>query len=177
MATRKAMLWLAGTTAILSLTTGLTGASAQVSAVTANQRLADLSAADNPTDGARGLLVAVSPGDGSTRFVLVLTGLDPTAAGTTFGAHVHRGPCVAGNAAAAGPHYNTGDGGVPSPENEVWLDFIVRRGGVATSRTVAPFEIGPDRAQSVVIHALPTQPGTGVAGARMACLPVDFSLM
>jgi len=26
----------------------------------------------------------------------------------------------------------------------------------------------------VVIHALPTEEGTGVAGARLACLPVEF---
>jgi len=29
-------------------------------------------------------------------------------------------------------------------------------------------------AQSVVIHALPTEEGTGIAGARLACLPVEF---
>ncbi len=59
-----------------------------------------------------------------------------------------------------------------TPDNEVWLDFTVRPGGVAYS--TVPFEIAPGTAQSVVIHAQPTQERTGSAGARIACLPVAF---
>jgi Cu/Zn superoxide dismutase len=124
----------------------------------------------NATDGATATFWAVQGGGESTH-VLVVRGLDPASAGTTFGAHVHVGPCVAGNGTAAGPHYRTG--GAASPETEVWLDFTVRAGGYAVARTTVPFTIEPGTAQSVVIHALPTDP-TGAAGARQACLPVQF---
>ncbi len=165
---------MAGSVTALALTLGAGPALAGPSVVRSAGPLRDLSSAPNPTDGAHGRLVAVAPGDGTTYLVFVVTGLDPEAAGSTLGAHVHVGPCVAGNGAAAGPHYNTGAGGPPSPENEVWLDFTILPGGVAYAYAVAPFEIAPGDAQSVVIHALPTEDGTGLAGARLACLPVKF---
>ena len=171
---RRRMKLLAGGATALALTLGGSPALAGPSVVRAAAPLSDLSPAPNPTDGARGRLVAVTPGNGTTYFVFVVTGLDPEAAGTTLGAHVHVGPCVAGNGAAAGPHYNTGTGGPPSPDNEVWLDFTILPGGVAYAYAVAPFEIASGDAQSVVIHALPTEEGTGLAGARLACLPVHF---
>jgi hypothetical protein len=105
------------------------------------------------------------------RVHLIVRGLDRNAAGMAFGAHVHIGPCVEGDGAAAGPHYNSG--GPPSPDTEVWLDFTVTNGGSGIGRTVVPFLIPPGGAASVVIHAMPTDP-TGAAGARQACLPVEF---
>lgn len=165
---------MSGSVTALALTLGAGPALAGPSVVRSAGALRDLSSAPNPTDGAHGRLVAVAPGDGTTYLVFVVTGLDPEAAGSTLGAHVHVGPCVAGNGAAAGPHYNTGAGGPPSPENEVWLDFTILPGGVAYAYAVAPFQIAPGDAQSVVIHALPTEDGTGLAGARLACLPVKF---
>lgn len=166
--------WATGVSAAVALALGTSPALAGPSVVRAAAPLTDLSAAANPTDGAYGRLVAVARGDGTTSVVFVVTGLDPAAAGRTLGAHVHVGPCVAGNGAAAGPHYNTGAGRPPSPENEVWLDFTIQPGGVAYASTVVPFEIAPGTARSVVIHALPTEEGTGLAGARLACLPVAF---
>jgi Cu/Zn superoxide dismutase len=142
--------------------------------VFASGPLADLSPASNPTDGAYGQLYAIAPGDGNTYVVFVLTGLDPAAAGATYGAHVHVGPCVPGSGAAALGHYNAGTGGPPSPENEVWLDFTVLPGGFAVSTARVPFEIAPGSARSVVVHANATQPSTGNAGGRIACLPVAF---
>ncbi len=109
--------------------------------------------------------------DGATRVALRLRGLDAAAAGNRYGAHIHVGPCVAGDGAAAGPHYNAG-GGV-SEETEVWLDFVIGANGTAAASTTVPFVIAPGTAQSLVIHALPTDP-TGAAGARIACLPVEF---
>ena len=125
----------------------------------------------NPTDGASAQLYAVSADDASTTFVLFLSGLDPEAQGQTFGAHIHVGACKPGNGAAAGPHYNTG--GPPSPTTEVWLDFTVLPGGYAFAVTTVPFVIPAGAAHSMVIHAEPTQ-ASGAAGARMACLPVEF---
>jgi Cu/Zn superoxide dismutase len=133
-------------------------------------------ASSNPTDAAQATLIAVPAGD-STLFFLFVRGLDPSAAGSTFGAHIHVGPCVPGNGAAAGPHYNTTGGAVITPETEVWLDFTVLPGGFGFATTTVPFVIEPGTAQSLVVHQLPTQAdggNPGFAGARIACLPVDF---
>src|SRR2546423_9916665 len=112
--------------------------------------LSDLApAAANPTDGASAVVVAVPYGN-RTFVLFVVRGLDRAAEGTTFGAHVHTGPCVAGNGAAAGPHYNTG--GPPSPTTEVWLDFTVSRSGHGVAITDVPFVVPTGGAKSVVIH-------------------------
>ncbi len=122
----------------------------------------------------QGPIMAYADGEG-TSAVLVITGLDPSSAGKTYGAHVHSGPCVGGQPAAAGPHYNIeGPTGPPDPDHEVWLDFTVLPGGVAYSQTAVPFVIPSGAAQSVVIHEKATDPNTGAAGARLACLPVPF---
>ncbi len=168
---RKMLVWLAGASAAVSLTVGAGPAFASPSVVTANRPLTDLSSDANATDGASAQVYAVAPGNGSTYVYLVLTGMDPASAGTTYGAHVHVGQCQAGNGAAAGPHYNTG--GPASPQTEVWLDFTVLPGGIAIGQTVVPFEIPAGGAGAVVVHALPTAPG-GAAGARIACIPVQF---
>ncbi|MGH9278392.1 MAG: hypothetical protein ACRD12_09860, partial [Acidimicrobiales bacterium] len=106
-----------------------------------------------------------------TYFSWFLWDLDDSFEGTTFGAHVHVGPCVPGNGAAAGPHYNSG--GPADPEHEVWLDFTVEAGGVGWAEAWVPFVIPAGAARSIVVHALPTD-ATGAAGGRIACLPVDF---
>jgi Cu/Zn superoxide dismutase len=122
---------------------------------------------DDPLDGATARLIMIEH-SGSTTFVLIVTRVDPTAAGRTYGAHLHVGPCVAGNGPAAGPHYNTG--GAPSPTTEVWLDFTVNAGGVGVATTTVPF-VPLSGVRSVVIHAEPTAP-SGSAGDRLECLPV-----
>ncbi len=164
---------LAGAAAVAMLATG-TAPAAAAGVVTASGPLSDLSAGAEATDGGRGRLVAYSLGDGSTHVLFILTGLDRDAVGETYGAHVHVGPCVAGNGPAALGHYNTGEGSGASPSNEVWLDFTVQPGGFAMARTTVPFEIAPGTAQSVVVHAEETNPSTGGAGGRIACLPVRF---
>ncbi len=167
MLTRKVM-------SVTALTIAIGWAGAQPAAaagvrVVANRApLSDLAPTTDDTDGARGLAVGVI-GNDSTTVVLVATNLNRS--GAVHGAHVHTGPCVAGNGAAAGPHYNHG-GGI-SAQTEVWLDFEVRGStGVAVART--PFAIPAGAARSIVIHAAPTDPITGAAGARLACLPLEF---
>ena len=123
-----------------------------------------------PTDGATAQVVARESG-GSTTVTLKVQALDHAAAGKTLGAHVHVGPCVAGNGAIAGPHYNAGGG--PSPTTEVWLDFTIDENGTAHAEATVPFTIAAGAAASVVIHASPTST-TGAAGPRLACLPVQF---
>jgi Cu/Zn superoxide dismutase len=132
----------------------------------------------SPTDGARGSVTAVVARTGGTLVVLRLRGLDRDAAGRTFGAHLHVGPCVADDGAAAGPHYNhdTAAGRTPpvgSADTEVWLDVTVGRGGTASAVARVDVRIDAGAAQSVVVHEAPTDPD-GVAGGRLACLPIDL---
>ena len=128
----------------------------------------------DPTDGATAQ-VKVEQEDGETEVSLKIQGLGRGSAGLQLGAHVHVGPCVAGNGIAAGPHFNINIAGTPiSEETEVWLDFVIGRNGTARAEAEVPFVIPRGGAGSVVIHINPTAPGTGVAGARIACLPVQF---
>lgn len=168
--------WLTAAALSFGMTIGTGPAAAEAPLfVEAGGALTDLAPSTaNVTDEASAELYAFSTGS-STYFVFFLSGLDPEAEGETYGAHVHVGPCVEGNGAAAGPHYNTG--GTPTPETEVWLDFEVLPGGYGIAITEVPFTIEPGTAQSVVVHAQPTQAGgdtPGAAGGRIACLPVEF---
>ena len=135
-------------------------------------------AAAGPLDGARARLVFVQHG-GSSSFVLVVSGVATEGMGQhTFGAHLHTGACVAGNAAAAGPHYNqsTVEGVVPpvvSDQTEVWLDVTVGADGHGVAVTKVPFVPTPGN-RAVVLHAEHTD-DHGVAGPRLACLPVSWS--
>ena len=173
--TKRTFGWMATLAATGALLLGAVPAGAASPFVEARGPLSDLAPATaNATDGASGNFFAIA-GGGHTTFVLFVSGLDPASAGTTYGAHVHVGTCVAGDGAAAGPHYNTG--GTPSTTTEVWLDFKVLPGGYGFAVTTVPFVIEPGAARAVVVHAQPTQSGgatPGAAGGRIACLPVDF---
>jgi hypothetical protein len=146
-------------------------------AVVANGDLRDLQpGVANPFDHARAVVVMVLHEDRSMAQLRVL-GIDPAVAGRSFGAHLHVGPCVAGNGAAAGPHYNADviAGRVPprvGPTTEVWLDFTVSPAGTAGAITQVPFAPLPGE-RAIVIHQEPTDPN-GVAGPRLACLPVSW---
>lgn len=113
---------------------------------------------------------------GNSRIVLRVTGINRSAAGSRFGAHLHTGPCVAGDGAAAGPHYNTDVlARVPKPKidrtTEVWLDFTVTAGGKGRAVAHVPF-VPKSGDRSVVIHRDATDL-KGAAGPRLACLPVE----
>ncbi|HET8593840.1 MAG TPA: superoxide dismutase family protein [Intrasporangium sp.] len=132
-------------------------------------------AAAGPFDGAAARALLVERPSGAT-VVLKVDGIDRSAAGRTYGAHLHVGPCVAGDGAAAGPHYNSeAQAGDPSPEisprTEVWLDFTVNSAGHGSATAVVPFTPAAGT-RSIVVHAMETDHGTGGAGARLACLPV-----
>ena len=143
--------------------------------VTAHGPLSDL-AAGGPFDGARAVVVMVTRDFRST-VQLRVQGIDRGAAGRTFGAHLHVGPCVADDGAAAGPHYNADviAGRMPphvDRSTEVWLDFTVTPGGAGAATAVVPFRPQPgDR--SIVIHQEPTD-HHGAAGARLACVPLSW---
>ncbi len=132
-------------------------------------------AAAGPFDGAGAAAQIVSSG-GASHTVLRVRGVEG-ADGQTFGAHLHVGPCVAGNGAAAGPHYNSDVlAGAEKPrvgeETEVWLDVTIDDGS-GTATASVPFVPVPGD-HSVVIHALETNHETGLAGDRLACLPVAW---
>ena len=89
-------------------------------------------------------------------------------AGRTFGAHVTTVPCGTDAGAAALGHYNADAhaGHTPvvvSDRTEVWLDFTVDAEGVGDSSTSVAFPVTAG-ARSVVVHAAPTDPATGLAG-------------
>ena len=135
--------------------------------------LRDLQTTTDVTDGAVAHVTAEATAAGGTRVVLKIQNLDQAHVGETFGGHVHVGPCVEGDGAAALGHYQAPDFVAPATEeNEVWLDFTIQAGGVARSEATVPFAIAPGE-RSVVIHAEETAPG-GTAGTRLACLPVQF---
>lgn len=88
---------------------------------------------------------------------------------------LHVGPCVTGDGAAAGAHYNVSvlRGDVPpvvNDETEVWLDFTVTRSGRGHAVATVPVVPAPGN-RAIVIHQEPTA-GNGTAAARLACLPV-----
>lgn len=172
---RRRITALAGALVVAGAAVWALPAGADVTYVQGSGALSDLAPSTaNVTDGASAQVYAIGYGD-STRVILVVSGLADGYEGQTFGAHVHTGSCVAGNGAAAGPHYNAG--GTPSPDTEVWLDFTVYSGGFGYADTTVPFVIPAGAAHAVVIHAEPTQfdgGSPGAAGARIACLPVDF---
>jgi Cu/Zn superoxide dismutase len=133
--------------------------------------LSDLQpATTQPFEGGTGWL-RMTLGQSRSSFVLKLSGIDRSAKGTTYGAHLHSGPCVPGDGAAAGPHYNSATPPVVDDRHEVWLDFTVTRTGEGRATAVVPF-VPVHGARSVVIHALETDPDTGAAGDRLACFPV-----
>jgi Cu/Zn superoxide dismutase len=130
-----------------------------------------------PFDHATARLQLVDRTSGTTA-VLHVRGIDPSVAGRTFGAHLHDGPCATDNPSGALGHYNadTHAGHLPavvSDRTEVWLDFTVDAAGAGDSSTAVRFPVQPG-ARSIVIHADPTNPATGAAGARLACLPVEW---
>ncbi len=137
--------------------------------------LADLQPATaGPFDGARASFQLVASAQGS-HALLRVSGIAAAADGSVFGAHLHLGPCVAGNGAAALGHYNTDvlAGVTPAQVNEqteVWLDLRVAE-GAATSTASVPF-VPLAGARSVVVHEKETDHHTGTAGGRLACLPV-----
>ena len=107
--------------------------------------------------------------------MLRVKGIDASADGETFGAHLHSGPCVAGNGGAAlATTTPTSSPATPTPEisedTEMWLDITVED-GAATATASVPFVPVPGT-RSVVVHAMETDHHTGGAGARLACLPV-----
>ena len=109
--------------------------------------------------------------DGQTQVRLMVTGLP---ANRTFGAHVHTAPCGTDPLASGGHYQHSTDASQPLIDREVWLDVTTDAQGRGTTTTTVPWTFAPGTAGSVVIHANPTNPTTGAAGARLTCTTVPF---
>jgi hypothetical protein len=130
-----------------------------------------------PFDSATARLQLVGHGDGTTA-VLHVRGVDPAVAGRTFGAHLHNAACATDQPLLSGGHYNhdthVGTSAVTvSDQTEVWLDVTVDASGAGDSSSAVRFAVVPGT-RSVVIHEKSTDPITGAAGPRLACLPVEW---
>jgi superoxide dismutase, Cu-Zn family len=88
---------------------------------------------------------------------------------------VHVKPCGR-DPLASGGHYSDpeADPSVPLHEREIWLDFTVDENGNGHAKAKRRFAIAEGAASCIVIHAMPTNPDTGMAGARLACTTVPF---
>ena len=128
--------------------------------------------------GATAKVKAEETKDGGTIVTLRVKGLPPN---REFGSHVHMLACSNNK---AGGHYQNNPaptGGNTSqyanPENEVWLDFTTDDHGHGKARAKVAWTFRADGANAVIIHDHETtesDPGAGTAGAKLACLDVDF---
>ena len=109
--------------------------------------------------------------DGQTQVRLMVTGLP---ANRTFGAHVHTAPCGTDPSASGGHYQHSTGASQPLADRELWLDVTTDAQGRGTTTTTVPWTFAPGTAGSVVIHANPTNPTTGAAGARLTCTTVPF---
>jgi superoxide dismutase, Cu-Zn family len=132
--------------------------------------------------GAQARVDAVYDAHGTSIVVLHVMGLAPN---TAYGAHAHANACGP-RGADAGPHYQhvpdphqpSTDPAYANPQNEIWLDFDTDGDGAGTAVARVAWQFSVDRRpHSVIIHAEQTHTGpddSGTAGARLACLTVDF---
>lgn len=119
--------------------------------------------------------VAVVREQDKTVVRLHVSGFPDEAAGRTFGAHVHANKCGP-KPVDAGPHYQNPDApdGTPLSKKEIWLDVKIEPGGEGRSKAAVPWKVAKGAAGSVIVHAEPTDPATGDAGARLTCTDVPF---
>ena len=126
---------------------------------------------------ARATAMMMGLNDEST-FTLNIRGIDESAIGNEYPAHLHVGTCDADDPGAAGGHYNTDIiAGNASPEvsdkTEVHLDFTVRAEGAARVVVRVPFvpTVAPEGgSRSIVIHS-------NESSTRLACLPLDIKTL
>jgi len=135
--------------------------------------LTDLSTEDvGPFDSATAK-TTITERTKKTTFRIHVRGIDPSAAGQAFAAHLHVGPC--GN---PGGHYKNDPSGAADRENEVWFDLVPDEDGGArdaSSVSFVPVDGDPlyvPGQMSIVIHELPN--GTPVnPNPKQACFPLS----
>jgi hypothetical protein len=110
----------------------------------------------------------ISPEIKRTMLMLSVSGLP---ANKTFGAHLHAASCADNK---GGGHYQHA-GTAINADNEVWLDLKTDASGRARVIERKAYAVAPEKAKSVVVHANPTDPATGKAGDKLACVDVSFT--
>lgn len=136
--------------------------------------LTDLLTADvGPFDGARATTTIAQKTNDKTTFRIRVRGIQPSAAGQEFAAHLHVGPCD-----NSGGHYQNLVPGPVDSENEVWFALVPEEDG--TARSDATVKFVPDDAKpayagftpgemSIVVHQGPiTAPSL-----KQACFPLS----
>ena len=135
--------------------------------------------------GATARVQAVYNGAGATVVTLHVRGFKPN---REYGAHAHNNACDPVDPMAAGGHFqkvpfpqgsSATDPMYANPTNEIWLDLTTDEKGNGVAQTKVPWQFSDERsAGSVMIHAEHTHTGShgpaGTAGARLACLTVNF---
>ena len=116
--------------------------------------LTDVSTRDDVFEGARATAVMIGM-EGSSYFGSV-SAASKSASGKAYSTHLHEGPCVGGDGAAAGGHYNTQKEARPltladERQTEVHLDFPGNSDGFARTTVNVPFVPKPG-VRSIVIH-------------------------
>lgn len=109
----------------------------------------------------------VSPEIDRTMLTLSVKGLP---ANKTFGAHLHAAACADNK---GGGHYQH-SGTAVNEDNEVWLDLTTDASGRARVLSRKEYAVAAEKAKSVVVHANATDPATGKAGDKLACVDVTF---
>jgi Cu/Zn superoxide dismutase len=174
--TKAALGGLAGCALVLGATQGAAGA--VESTYDFARRLIDVQAAEGAFDSAKAKLWITETADGS-EFRIQVDEINPLVQVPDggFGAHLHTGSCEKYDIGGlqAGPHYQHVEGGGINRKNEMWFDLEVEN-GTAIDDTFVPFKVDPgaQMERAVVIHALATDEVTGLAGPRVACLPLHF---
>ena len=130
-------------------------------------------AGSEPFADASAVVQVVPMGNGMALVTLQVMGVEADA-GRTFGAHVHTAPCGTDPLAAGGHYQHAGlDATLPLEDREVWLDFTINAAGQGHAEALRPWTVTSTDSRSVIIHALPTNSTSGLAGARLACIDLD----
>jgi Cu/Zn superoxide dismutase len=122
--------------------------------------------------------------NGRSFFRLRVTGIKAEDDTTpTYGVHLHEGECIPTDdpdnpnpgppTYGSGPHYNVNWNPLADlRDREVWLDLDVNSDGHA--RSTATVDFIPEGPRSIVFHADGTNPDTGLAGPRLACVTFNI---
>ncbi|HEU4578055.1 MAG TPA: hypothetical protein VFS67_07365 [Polyangiaceae bacterium] len=136
----------------------------------------DMAGTPNPIGSGASASAQAFDDGGKLRIELSVSGFPASRA---FGSHLHRLACD--DAMKAGGHYQNMPfpaGGMASdpmyanPSNEAWLDFTTDAAGKGEQEAVVDWIPRSGEARAIIFHHMATGTG-GVAGAKLACLPLD----
>jgi len=136
----------------------------------------DMAGTPNPITTSAGASAQAFDDDGKLRIELTVSGFPPS---REFGSHLHRLACD--DVMKAGGHYQNmpfpmggmaNDPTYANANNEAWLDFTTDAAGKGEQEVLVDWIPRSGEARAIVFHNTKTNPG-GVAGAKLACLPID----